>query len=142
MKQHTKKVLAIILAFTLLAPSVFDGNVVGTKAADTQQEGSLADKVTGTWSYWDGSKDVVQTNAMLLDKLPTKANQGITRWTTEHYDESTGAFDMGEWGTSLMWSYTADKWEIRPMPFQCPIKRQHRAGMSQNHQPSGWKPPF
>ena len=33
--------------------------------------GSLSDKITGTWSYWDGEKDVIQTNEMLAQYLPT-----------------------------------------------------------------------
>ena len=40
---------------------------------------SLANEVTGTWSYWDGNKDVVQTNKMLLDKLPTKKNESLEK---------------------------------------------------------------
>ena len=111
MKKAAKKMLAATLAFTLMIPSSFSGNILGITEVKAEQSGSLADKVTGTWSYWDGEKDVVQTNAMLLDKLPTRENKGITRWTTDNYDNSTGAIDMGDWGTSLMWNYScSDQW--------------------------------
>ena len=39
--------------------------------------GSLSDKITGTWSYWDGEKDVIQTNEMLAQYLPTEERQGL-----------------------------------------------------------------
>lgn len=110
MKKLGKKVLATVLAITLVVPSVFGESIFSSNEVKAEQLGSLADKVTGTWSYWDGNKDVVQTNAMLFDKLPTKENKGTIRWTTDNYDNTTGAFDMGEWGTSLMWSYSTDKW--------------------------------
>lgn len=111
MKKIAKKITAVGLALVLSITPSFDVGVFGTKEAKAEQLGTLADEVTGTWSYWDGNKDVVQTNAMLLDKLPTIANKGITRWTTDNYDNSTGAFDIGEWGTSLMWNYSAeDQW--------------------------------
>ncbi len=105
-----KKLTAAGLAFVLTVTPVFSYGFRGDIEVKAEQIGSLSDKVTGTWSYWDGSQDVVQTNAMLLDNLPTRANQGITRWTTENYDNSTGAIDIGEWGTSFMWSYTSDQW--------------------------------
>lgn len=111
MKKFTKRTVAAALAFILTVTPVLDGHFFSNKEVQAEQLGSLSDKVTGTWSYWDGDKDVVQTNAMLLDKLPTRKNQGITRWTTENYDNSTGAIDMGGWGTSLMWNYSCqDNW--------------------------------
>ena len=110
MKKLMKRFVSAGLVLILAVTPAFDGGVFGEKEVKAQQLGSLSDKVTGTWSYWDGSKDVVQTNAMLLDKLPTIANQGTTRWTTDNYDNSTGAIDIAEWGTSFMWSYTSDKW--------------------------------
>ena len=94
MKKITKKTVAAVLAFILIVTPVWDGHFFSNKEVQAEQLGSLSDKVTGTWSYWDGDKDVVQTNAMLLDKLPTRKNQGITRWTTENYDNSTGAIDI------------------------------------------------
>lgn len=65
-----------------------------TKKVQAEQLGSIAKEVTGTWSYWDGNKDVVQTNKMLLDKLPTRANQGTYRFTTDNYDANTNIFIM------------------------------------------------
>ncbi len=100
-------VMTVILLCTSVSVTQFQKQY-RVKAAESA--GSLATDVTGTWSYWDGSKTVTQTNKMLFDKLPTVANRGTTRFTTENYDRSTGAFDMGEWGTSFMWSYTADRW--------------------------------
>lgn len=110
MKRLAKRITATGLALIIAISPVFDDGVFRISEANAGQFGSLSTEVTGTWSYWDGKKDVVQTNAMLLDKLPTIENKGTTRWTTDSYDNSTGAFDMGEWGTSLMWSYTASQW--------------------------------
>ena len=54
---------------------------------------------------WDGNKDVVQTNKMLLDKLPTRANQGTYRFTTDNYDANTNAIDVGGFSSSMLWNY-------------------------------------
>lgn len=111
MRKLTKKAVAVTLAFSLVLPSVLNGNIMGAHEVKAEQLGSLATEVTGTWSYWDGEKEVVQPNAMLLDKLPSRENKGVSRWTTDNYDKSTGAMDMGGWGTSLMWNYSArDQW--------------------------------
>lgn len=67
--------------------------------------GSLSDKITGTWSYWDGEKDVIQTNEMLAQYLPTEERQGFTRWTTDNYDKNNNAFATSGWATSMMWTY-------------------------------------
>lgn len=108
--RFTKKLVAAGLSLVLALTSAFNYGFWGDTEVKAQQIGNLSEKVTGTWSYWDGSKDVVQTNAMLFDKLPTRANKGTTRWTTENYDNSTGAIDIGDWGTSFMWSYSSGKW--------------------------------
>ncbi len=98
-----KKLCAIVVASTLcctMAPVN-----VAQKDVKAATKGSLADHVTGTWSYWDGSQDVVQSNAMLLDKLPTIANKGTYRFTTDKYDENYGAFLSNGWSTSMSWNY-------------------------------------
>ena len=98
-----RKALTIALALSLVTVPVEMGQPTEVKA---EQLGSLATEVTGTWSYWDGEKDVVQTNKMLLDKLPTRANQGTYRFTTENYDANNGAIDIGGFSTSMSVSYT------------------------------------
>lgn len=112
MKRFMKKGMAVMLTMALTAGQFgTDFRANETKADTTNQEvniGSLSDKVTGTWSYWDGSKDVVQTNAMLLDKLPTLANKGVTRFTTDNYDANAGAIDIGDFGTAFMWNYSSN----------------------------------
>ena len=105
-----KKVITAVLIFALCIGSTPMNFIYSTSADADENIGSLAQTVTGEWSYWDGSGDVVQSNAMLLDKLPGRKNKDITRWTTQNYDDSTGAFDMGEWGTTFMWDYSKDKW--------------------------------
>lgn len=98
-----RKALTIALALSLVTVPVEMGQPTEVKA---EQLGSLATEVTGTWSYWDGEKDVVQTNKMLLDKLPTRANQGTYRFTTENYDANNGAIDIGGFSTSMLWNYS------------------------------------
>ena len=105
-----RKFVAAGFSLVLALTSAFGCGFGGITEVKAEQLGSLADKVTGNWSYWDGSKDVVQTNAMLLDKLPTRANKGTTRWTTEKYDNNTGPIDIGDWGTSFMWNYSSSQW--------------------------------
>ena len=104
MKGNFKKGVVVVLSLALVFAGSNMGNTKNNiKADEVKSEGNLADKLTGTWSYWDGSKDVVQSNAMLLDKLPTRANKGVTRWTTDNYDANTGALDIGGFATSTMW---------------------------------------
>ena len=74
-----KSVIVLLMATMVATPITRPENAKEVKA---EQLGSLANEVTGTWSYWDGNKDVVQTNKMLLDKLPTKKNQRKYRFTT------------------------------------------------------------
>ena len=79
MKGNFKKGVVVVLSLALVFAGSNMGNTKNNiKADEVKSEGNLADKLTGTWSYWDGSKDVVQSNAMLLDKLPTRANKGVT----------------------------------------------------------------
>lgn len=103
MKGFWKKALAATLALSLVTVPV---EIRQTTEVKAEQLGSLATEVTGTWSYWDGEKDVVQTNKMLLDKLPTRANQGTYRFTTENYDANNGAIDIGGFSTSMLWNYS------------------------------------
>ena len=110
MNGKLKKWVAVVLSLAMVFAGPYMGNTkTDVKADDVETKGNLADKVTGTWSYWDGSKDVVQTNAMLLEKLPTRANKGVTRWTTDNYDANTGAVDIGGFATSTMWQYSNSK---------------------------------
>lgn len=112
MKGFMNKGMAVMLTMALVSGTIgTDFGSDNAKADIANQEvniGSLADKVTGTWSYWDGTKDVVQTNAMLLEKLPTLANKDVIRWTTDNYDNNTGAIDIGDFGTSFMWNYSSN----------------------------------
>ena len=72
MKGKFKRGTALVLVVILTAMPFDLGEITqctGTSlrkinAAETSYEGSLATKVTGTWSYWDGNKDVVQTNVL------------------------------------------------------------------------------
>lgn len=107
MRGFLRKVVSVTLAFSLCVFPVEMGDIKEVKA---QQLGSLATEVTGTWSYWDGSKDVVQTNKMLLDKLPSRENQGTYRFTTENYDANNGAIDVGRFSSSMIWNYTTSKY--------------------------------
>lgn len=101
----------LILALTVCGVNidVWQDNVQADINSEVQVIGSLSDKVTGTWSYWDGSKDVVQSNEMLLDKLPTRENKGTYRWTTDNYDATTGPFGIGSWSSSMGWNYTSNE---------------------------------
>ena len=57
MKGILKKSVAVLLTATMVAtPITRPENAKEVKAG---QLGSLANEVTGTWSYWDGNKDVV-----------------------------------------------------------------------------------
>ena len=66
MKGKLKKSVAVLLTATMVATPITAPE--STKKVQAEQLGSIAKEVTGTWSYWDGNKDVVQTNKMLLDK--------------------------------------------------------------------------
>ena len=103
MKGFLRKAIAVVLVLSLCIVPIEMGQTTEVKAG---QLGSLAKEVTGTWSYWDGNKDVVQTNKMLLDKLPSRANQGTYRFTTENYDANNGAIDIGGFSTSMLWNYS------------------------------------
>ena len=71
-----KSVVVLLMATMVATPFTRPENAKEVKA---EQLESLANEVTGTWSYWDGNKDVVQTNKMLLDKLPTKNNESFEK---------------------------------------------------------------
>ena len=43
---------------------------------------------------------------MLLDKLPTKKNQGKYRFTTDNYDTNINAIDVGGFSSSMLWNYS------------------------------------
>ena len=103
MKDKLKKSVAVLLTATMVATPITAPE--STKKVQAEQLGSIAKEVTGTWSYWDGNKDVVQTNKMLLDKLPTRANQGTYRFTTDNYDANTNAIDVGGFSSSMLWNY-------------------------------------
>ena len=106
MKRVLKRGVAFVLSFTMVFGYPYIGNQSRNVKANTSAAiGSISDKVTGTWSYWDGTKDVVQTNEMLMGKLPTIANKGFTRWTTDNYDRNNKAFTTSGWATSMMWTY-------------------------------------
>ena len=102
MKGKLKKSVAVLLTATMVATPITAPE--STKKVQAEQLGSIAKEVTGTWSYWDGNKDVVQTNKMLLDKLPTRANQGTYRFTTDNYDANTNAIDVGGFSSSMLWT--------------------------------------
>lgn len=107
MKKIIKKGLSIVLCLSMVTvPYNMSEGTKKVKAEAT--EGSLATEITGTWSYWDGSKDVVKTNANLLEKLPSLVNKNKTRFTTDNYDANTGAIDVGGFSSSMIWNYTTD----------------------------------
>ena len=100
MKGIFKKSVAVLLTAAMAVTPI--SMPEGSKKVQAEQLGSLAKEVTGTWSYWDGKQDVVQTNKMLFDKLPTKANQGTYRFTTDNYDKNTNAIDVGGFSSSML----------------------------------------
>ena len=104
MKGIFKKSVAVLLTAAMAVTPI--SMPEGSKKVQAEQLGSLAKEVTGTWSYWDGKQDVVQTNKMLFDKLPTKANQGTYRFTTDNYDKNTNAIDVGGFSSSMLWNYS------------------------------------
>ena len=56
MGNKLKKSVAVLLTATMIATPVTSPE--GTKEVQAEQLGSIAKEVTGTWSYWDGNKDV------------------------------------------------------------------------------------
>jgi endoglucanase Acf2 len=109
MKKSMAVALALVMATGQFGTDFSSKEVKGDTSATVTSQGSLADKVTGTWSYEADGKTVVQTNAMLLNKLPTLANKGTYRWTTDNYDNSTGVIDVGGWSTSMAWNYSSNE---------------------------------
>ena len=101
------KILSLILSLSLIISSININVEKNNVKADMGEGylGTLADKVTGTWITDDGR---TETNAMLLNKLPTIANKGTYRWTTDNYDESVGAFENGGWSTSMAWNFSSN----------------------------------
>ncbi len=93
----------MLVAALAIVPVYFDGTANQTKAA---VKGKLATHITGHWSYWDGSQTVVKTNESLTEKLPTVANKGSSRFTTDNFDANYGAFPTNGWCTSMSWNYS------------------------------------
>ncbi len=108
MRRVVNRSLAICLAAAMAFIPFFGNMVLPKDIKAATVKGSLATEVTGTWSYWDGSATVTQTNKMLLDKLPTVANKGSSRYTTDRFDENYGAFPTNGWSTSMAWNYTSN----------------------------------
>lgn len=105
MRRRVKKGVAIMLSLTLAVgyPNVFSNGTNNVKA--DENIGSISDKISGTWSYEANGQEIVKTNEMLTKYLPTIANKGITRFTTDNYDKNNAALDIGGWSTSMLWSY-------------------------------------
>ena len=51
------------------------------------------------------ASDVTSDIAGIAQNLPTKDNSGTIRFTTENYNNTNGAFDTNNWGTSAMWNF-------------------------------------
>ena len=66
-------------------PAFQHGFFVSDVKAATQK-GSLATKVTGTWSYEADNATHTQTNESLFANLPTLANKGNTPVSYTHLD--------------------------------------------------------
>ncbi len=92
----------MLVAALAAVPMSFDSG----KEAKAEVKGKLATHVTGHWSYWDGSQTVVKTNESLLEKLPTIANKGTSRFTTSNFDANNKAFPTNGWATSMSWNYS------------------------------------
>lgn len=91
-KRLWKRSLAAVTSLALAATAVFSGfgdGATAVQAATQMGKGSLATEVTGSYSWDSGSA----SNASLLAKLPTIANKGTHRFTTDRYDAENGAFD-------------------------------------------------
>lgn len=131
MGNKLKKSVAVLLTATMVATPITAPE--STKKVQAEQLGSIAKEVTGTWSYWDGNKDVVQTNKMLLDKLPTRANQGTYRFTTDNYDANTNAIDVGVSHHQCCGIIIHLHLENVFMQYQCHIVEPQMECMCQNH---------
>lgn len=77
------------------------GNGVSAPSQTDLGMGSIAPRVVGEWSYWNGSQMVFQSNASLLDKLPYEGSS--YRYTTDKYNAENGAFDTNNWASSFAW---------------------------------------
>ena len=110
MKHLSKKVMSVVLVLAISAVPVLScvamPNFDTTTKVSAQTRGNLATHVTGHWSYWDGSQTVVKTNESLLEKLPTRVNQGTYRFTTDNYDSNYKPFMTNKWDTSFGWNYS------------------------------------
>lgn len=91
----------MLVAALAVVPVCFDGTTKQTKAA---VKGKLATHVTGHW-YNDGDGKIY-TNESLLQKLPTIANKGTSRFTTSNFDANNKAFPTNGWATSMSWNYS------------------------------------
>lgn len=82
-KKLLKRTLAVFLALAVTGTTILSGlgeGVLSVKAAGTAVgKGTIATEVTGSYSWDTGSA----TNASLLAKLPTIANKGTYRFTTD-----------------------------------------------------------
>jgi len=104
-KKLLKRSFAILMTLAVTGTTVLGGlgkeGVITAQAAGTAVgKGTIATTVTGSYSWDTGSA----TNASLLDKLPTIANKGTHRFTTNNYDSNNKAIDTSNWGTSMMWN--------------------------------------
>ena len=82
--RKTKKGIAIGLALIMTAMPAFQHGFFVSDVKAATQKGSLATKVTGTWSYEGDNVIHTQTNESLFANLPTLANKGNTRFTTSN----------------------------------------------------------
>lgn len=104
--RKTKKGIAIGLALIMTAMPAFQHGFFVSDVKAATQKGSLATKVTGTWSYEGDNVIHTQTNESLFANLPTLANKGNTRFTTDNYDSENKAFKTNGWSTSMGWKYS------------------------------------
>ena len=104
--RKTKKGIAIGLALIMTAMPAFQHGFFVSDVKAATQKGSLATKVTGTWSYEGDYVIHTQTNESLFANLPTLANKGNTRFTTDNYDSENKAFKTNGWSTSMGWKYS------------------------------------
>ncbi len=90
----------MLVAALAAVPMLFDSG----KEAKAEVKGKLATHVTGHW-YNDGDGKIY-TNESLLQKLPTIANKGTSRFTTSNFDANNKAFPTNGWATSMSWNYS------------------------------------
>ena len=118
MKGIFKKSVAVLLTAAMAVTPI--SMPEGSKKVQAEQLGSLAKEVTGTWSYWDGKQDVVQTNKMLFDKLPTKANQMCIRDSS--YIERGEVFANAQTGNMLLFGVNLSVGNFhKAIYYFCPI---------------------